>query len=339
MFSVIVAGCGSIVNKWFENALAREDVKITAVVDPIEKNAVAHKERYGLNCPVFGNISEAFGKVEANLVFNTTPPAMHEEIIISALMNGLDVFTEKPLADSVEAARDIILAADETGRKCFVLQNRRYLYGIRTLRSLIEKEAVGKPFHISVDMLLGAHFTGFRNEMEHPLLLDMSIHTFDEARYLLGDVTAVSAYCQEYNPPHSWYRGEGAADAIFEMSGGTVISFRGSWIGRAENTSSHGRWTVSCGEGAAVWDGYRGVWLNEAQPVRPDAGYYEEEGLRREIALLRDGREEHDGCLDAMFNALKTGRAMQTDCHNNIHSLAMTRACIKSSVTGEKVML
>jgi predicted dehydrogenase len=192
---------------------------------------------------------------------------------------------------------------------------------------------------MSADMLLGAHFTGFRNEMEHPLLVDMSVHTFDEARYLLGEANAVSAYCQEYNPPNSRYKGAAAADCIFEMDNGVIISFRLSWASRSENTSSHGRWTLSCDSGAAVWDGYNGVWLNEAQPVPADAGYYEEEGLRREIAVPKDSLEGHAGCLDDMFTAIIKNESMHTDCHNNIHSLAMMLACVKSAETGKKVML
>ncbi|MCL2059745.1 MAG: Gfo/Idh/MocA family oxidoreductase [Oscillospiraceae bacterium] len=340
MFKIIVAGCGGIVNAWFRNALARDDVEIVALVDPVEANAENHKLRHQLDgCPIFPTIGEALEKVDANLVFNTTPPANHEEVIVSSLRKGLDVFSEKPLADTIGAARNIVKASDESGRVCSVMQNRRYLNGIRTYRAEIERDAVGKPYHMSVDMLLGAYFTGFRNEMDHPLLVDMSIHTFDEARYLLGEAKAVSAYCQEHNPPHSRYRGAAGADCIFEMDNGMILTFKGSWASRSENTSSHGRWRLACAGGAATWDGYDGVVLNEAQPVPENIGYLEEEGLRREVALQKEGREGHDGCLDDMFSALAGRRPMQTDCHNNIHSLAMMLACVESAETGKKVKL
>ena len=77
---------------------------------------------------------------------------------------------------------------------------------------------------VNVDMFLGAHFTGFRNTMDHPLLVDMAIHTFDEARYLLSEARPVLAYCQEFNPPNSWYKGDASAVAVFEMSDGSVIA-------------------------------------------------------------------------------------------------------------------
>ncbi len=339
MFRVIVAGCGSIVNKWMANALKREDVEIVALADPFPENAKALAARYALSLPIFADVEKAIAQGNANLMFDTTPPAVHEAVVVAGLRAGLDVFGEKPMTDQMDSAHRMVAAAEASGKRYFLMQNRRYLHGIRTLRRLIEQGAVGKPYHVSVDMLLGAHFTGFRNQMDHPLIVDMSIHTFDEARYLLSDAKAVSCYCQEYNPPHSWYKGDGGADCIFEMSDGSVLNFRGSWVSRSENTSAHGSWSVSCGEGAACWDGYRKVWLNEAQPVPPGAGYFEEEGLRREIALDTAGREEHDGCLDDMFRALLAGESMQTDCRNNIHSLAMVHAAVESSASGRKVLL
>jgi predicted dehydrogenase len=264
---------------------------------------------------------------------------MHEGVVVKGLSSGLDVLGEKPMAESMQAARNIVGAADKYGKRYFVMQNRRYLHGIQTLRAAVESGVVGKPCHVCVDMRLGAHFTGFRNVMEHPLIIDMAIHTFDEARYLLGDAKAASAYCQEYNPPHSWYKGAGGADCIFEMGCGANLLARLSWVSRSENTSSHGRWHVSCSGGAALWDGYRKVCVNEAQPLPEGRSYYEEEGLRREIALKTSGSEEHDGCLDDMFDALIADRPMQTDCHNNIHSLSMVHACLESSKTGQKIRL
>ena len=55
------------------------------------------------------------------------------------------------------------------------------------------------------------HFGGFREEMAHPLLVDMAIHAFDAARYLLG-ADPVSVYCEAFNPAWSWYAGDAAAD-------------------------------------------------------------------------------------------------------------------------------
>lgn len=74
---------------------------------------------------------------------------------------------------------------------------------------------------------------------------------------------------------------------------------------------------------------------SRAQPV-PAGGYFEEEGVRETIALSYEGREEHFGCVDEMMEALNRGKTMMTECHNNIHSLEMVHACIRSIETENK---
>ena len=49
--------------------------------------------------------------------------------------------------------------------------------------------------------------------MDSPLLVDMSIHTFDAARYVTG-ADPVSVQCTEFNPAWSW---------MTEMSGVLVV--------------------------------------------------------------------------------------------------------------------
>ena len=69
----------------------------------------------------------------------------------------------------------------------------------------------GPQHHVTLaDFFIGAHFGGFRDEMAHVLLLDMAIHTFDQARKILG-ADPVSVYCHEFNPAGSWYAGASSA--------------------------------------------------------------------------------------------------------------------------------
>ena len=63
-----------------------------------------------------------------------------------------------------------------------------------TVRGQYRSGAIGDITTVTVDFYVGAHFGGFRAEMDHVLLLDMAIHSFDEARFLSGtDPVAVTA--------------------------------------------------------------------------------------------------------------------------------------------------
>ena len=90
--------------------------------------------------------------------------------------------------------------------------------------------------------------------MEHVLLLDMAIHTFDAARLIAG-ADPVAVYCKEWNPPGSWYDHDASAVAVFEMSGGIVYTYRGSWCAEGLNTSWECDWRVIGTQGSVTWDG------------------------------------------------------------------------------------
>lgn len=51
--------------------------------------------------------------------------------------------------------------------------------------------------------------------MDHPLIVDMAIHPFDQARFICGTDQA-SVYCHEYNPLGYWYNGNVSAICILK---------------------------------------------------------------------------------------------------------------------------
>ena len=225
-FRVVLVGCGNMAHAWVEYAKTRDDTNIVALVDIQPSAATALLERHGLSCPTFTNLSQALHATRANLVFDVTIPEAHQEVVQTALEFGCDVFGEKPLAASLAAAQSMVRTAIKTGRTFAVMQNRRYNNQIRAYQELIKH--IGNIGFLSANFFIAPHFGGFREAMQSPLLLDMAIHTFDAARFLLG-ADAVSVYCHEFNPKGSWYAGHANAICIFEMSDGSVFSYNGSW--------------------------------------------------------------------------------------------------------------
>ena len=72
-------------------------------------------------------------------------------------------------------------------------------------------------------------------------------------------------------------------------------------------------------------------------PEKQDKFIYDVE--RVETSYSWDGREGHEGCLDEMFNALLQERKPETDCRDNIKSMAMVFGALESAKKGRKVML
>ena len=127
---------------------------------------------------------------------------------------------------------------------------------------------------VHADFFLAPHFGGFREEMDHVLLLDMAIHSFDALRCMTG-LAASGVYCREWNPPHSWYRQGSSAAAIFDLDNGAVFVYRGSWCAPGLPTSWECAWRFVGEKGALGWDGGDEIRIEvlgaEAakRPVRP----------------------------------------------------------------------
>ena len=334
MHKIIVAGCGSMSRHWIEFAKGRAGCEIVALVDSFVDSAREKQEKYGLDARVYGRLAEALEKEAATLLFDTSPPEAHCEIVTTALSAGLHVFGEKPMSDSLSDAEAMLKCAERTGKEYFVMQNRRYERGIRELRDFLASKELGAVGQISANFQLNPHFGGFREEMESPLVADMAIHTFDAARLICGQ-NAASVYCHEWNPSWSWYLGAANAVCIFEMEGGSVFDYRGSWCANGLNTTWESEWRITCAEGSVYWDGgeelYYGkskAWADKSDT--PDIF---------PIAPVYAPSNGHDACITEMFETLEHGRRPQTDCRDNIHSIRMVQRAIESARTGRKVLL
>ena len=319
-------------NHWIEIAKTRDDCEIAALVDINPDAANNTKQKQSLSVNVYSNIHDALEKENANLVFDTTIPEVHFEVVTAALKAGCHVFGEKPMSDSLENAKKMVECADETKREYFVMQNRRYISRLFALKKILLTKKLGSIGHISANFQLGPHFGGFRDEMDSPLISDMAIHTFDAARFITGK-NAVSVYSHEFNPSWSWYKGNANAVCIFEMEDGSVFDYRGSWCANGLNTSWESEWRIACAEGAVFWDG--------AEKLNYDSINCENgssPGIN-EILPEKMEFEGHRACINEMFDALKSGTRPQTDCRDNINSVKMVYKAIESAKTKKKVIL
>jgi predicted dehydrogenase len=332
-----VVGVGSISRFWLPPLLNR--IEIVALVDPSSERTSDAKERDGVSAPAFGSLDEALAATAPTLVVNLTPVEWHRPVTLAALAAGCDVIQEKPLAADLQEASELVAAADEAGKTLAVMQNRRYVPGIQSLRSRIADGKLGDISVVAADMFVAhpAAEGDWRQTMASPLLIDMGIHTFDQARYLIGR-NAVAAYCHEFNPRYSWYDGAASAICTFEMEGGAVLSYRGSWVDPGLATTYDAAWRINGSGGTALWDGL-------TEPLfQPTA-----RGLQTPTEVERWPLAEprdlmgHATAIDEVLDALEKREKPPTAAADNIQSLAMVFAALKSAserrrVTIEEVM-
>ena len=333
----VLVGCGGISATWLNACKNIEGLEIAGLVDLFESAAIRRKAEYGLTNALTGaNLSGILEAVLPDVVFDCTVPEAHLPTTLTALRAGCHVLSEKPMADSMDSARTLVDAAQKAGKLYAVIQNRRYQAEIRQLRSFIETGALGPLTTLNCDFYLGAHFGGFRDSMRHVLLLDMAIHTFDAARLISG-ADPVAVTCHEWNPAGSWYAHGASAVAIFEMSGGIVYTYRGSWCSEGLNTTWECDWRVIGQSGSARWDGQQQL---AAQAVKSTGGFHSElESV--EIPAVVDPAKigGHEGILREFMECVLNGRTPETIGTDNIQSLAMVHAAIRSAELGRRVQI
>jgi predicted dehydrogenase len=279
------------------------------------------------------DLSRALSDLKPDFLVDVTPPAAHCPVTLAALKAGVPVLGEKPMADSMTAAKKMVAASEKSGKLYMVSQSRRYDAGAIAYAQLIRKH-LGKIQILNSDFYIGAHFNGFRAQMKSVLLMDMAIHTFDSARQI-SRTDPVSVYCDQFNPDWSWNKGADTAVALFEMTGGLRYTYRGSWCAQGLPTSWESQWRAHGPGGGATWDGQSppiaGIVRSKAGLVR------DSQTLTAQVAPLEFGGIA--GSLREFLKSLRTGKKPQGECHDNIKSLAMVFAAIESAKLGKRVRI
>jgi predicted dehydrogenase len=331
----VLVGCGAMSARWLEVANTIPGLSVVGFVDINLAAAKARAEQCAAPNPlVTTNLEAALEQTAPHIVFDCTVPEAHVQTTLTALRWGCHVLGEKPLADSLENARRMVQAARDADRIYAVVQNRRYDPNIRRLRRFLDSGAVGGVTTINSDFYIAPHFGGFRDQMQHVLLLDMAIHTLDAARYL-ANADPVSVYCKEWNPTGSWYAHGASAVAIFEMTGGLIYTYRGSWCAEGLPTTWESDWRIVGQVGTVRWHGDEQM---RAQVVQ-SAGDFFSKHIEVEIPDwdVPERVGGHAGIIREFVACVRDGGVPETIASDNIKSLAMVFAAIESAEQGRPV--
>jgi predicted dehydrogenase len=333
----VLVGCGGISRTWLRTITELPDVELAALVDLDRSVAEARAEEFELeDVEISTDLETTLARERPEVVFDCTVPTAHHTVTLAALGAGCHVLGEKPLADTMGHAREMIATAEQAGRIYAVMQNRRYDPNIRRLRAFLESGLLGRITTVNCDFYIGAHFGGFRDHMEHVLLVDMAIHTFDAARFLM-DADATGVYCKEWNPPGSWYDHDASAMAIFDMTDDIVYNYRGSWCAEGLNTTWESRWHIIGDKGSVFWDGADDY---VAEVVAERGGFFSE-WEKVDVPALEGPTKHggHSGAIQEFITCVRTGCVPETVASDNVKSLAMVFGAVESAEKGSRVQI
>jgi predicted dehydrogenase len=328
---LIQFGVGGFGGVWLQNHSSQSpDIDLVAIVDVAPENLRTAGEQAGIPAERrFASLQQAIDAIAADAVLTVTPPPVHIDHARLAFAHGLHLMTEKPLADTLENAQEMVQLARDAKRQLVVSQQYRFNPAIQKLKELVQTEAVGELGHGHMDFYIPADFTGtFREQMEYPMLLDMAIHHFDLIRCITGrDIVKVTAH--SFSPAWSWYQHDPGLKMLLELEGGLPFSYSGDWSARGEATSWSGSWRLQCAEGSLHLE------ADEIRLARSERWSKNPTSEKVEAPPLeRSGQTQ---TLHSFAEAIRTGQPAETNGADNLGSIGAVIAAMTSAREGRTV--
>ena len=146
----------------------------------------------------YGTVEELLRDDEINAVYVATPVHAHADQTIQAAEHGKHVLCEKPMAMNVEEGERMVAACEANGVKLMVCYYQRFNRRHQKIKELITAGEIGQvtAARLNFSSLKPNEPESWRQRPELSgggNLLDCGSHCVDLLRYLVGEVTQVSA--------------------------------------------------------------------------------------------------------------------------------------------------
>ncbi len=170
-----VVGVGYLGSLHVEKLLAVPLADLRGIYDINPRRSAEVSERY--NVKAFPSLESLLGEVEAVVV--ASPTRTHYDVVKRCVLSGKDVLVEKPLTDSPETAKEIVLLAREKGVKVQVGHIERFNPAFLSAKRFIR----GKVYFVESVRMSVYNPRG----TDVDVILDLMIHDIDLTLSLIGE--------------------------------------------------------------------------------------------------------------------------------------------------------
>ena len=223
-------GAGRIGRLHAEHLASRiPSADLVMVADVFEEAARECAERYAISS--FAQDYRAIlDRPDIQAVVICSPTGTHAEIIEEAAHVGKHIFCEKPIALDLSSIDRALDAVKRAGVELQIGFNRRFDANFRRVRQAVEEGEVGQPLLIHIISRDPAPPAIEYIRVSGGIFLDMTIHDFDMARFLIGnEVEEVFAQASAISDPDIAAVGD-ADNAV------VMLRFANSVIGTISNS-------------------------------------------------------------------------------------------------------
>ena len=312
--------------------------KCVAIYNRTVSKAEKVAQAFGIPA-VYGDPEELLNREKLDFLDVITDGSTHCKYVQMAARHKLPVICQKPMANTLAEAEDVVRVCREAGVPFLIHENWRWQAQIRELKKVLDSGEIGVPFRARIFQVSG--YPIFNTEpslkdLEEYILKDMGTHLLDVARFLFGEADRL--YCQTHQI-HKDIKGEDVATVMMHMGGRTTVTcymgFPGNFL---ENDVFTQTLILVEGEkGSAELD--RHYWIRVTTQSGTRSNRYPPS---YRPWMLPDYVASHSSiarCNAHLLQALRGEGKAETTGEDNLETMRLTFAAYESARTGNVVQL
>ncbi|HIC88876.1 MAG TPA: Gfo/Idh/MocA family oxidoreductase [Anaerolineae bacterium] len=221
-----IIGCGQFAQRHAERLAALEDVRLVGFCNRTVEKAIAFNQRYANGQGrVYKDYERMFEELDLDLVYICLPPFAHANEVELACQHGVHFLIEKPIALTMDLARNMAKWVKDSGVKSQVGFMFRHGEAIQWLKAYMHDVGiVGNGFMSARYFCNSLHSWWWRDRSKSGgQLVEQIIHLLDLARFFFGEPARV--YSMQENLFH-----RDVADYTVEDASGTVVRFESGGV-------------------------------------------------------------------------------------------------------------
>jgi myo-inositol 2-dehydrogenase/D-chiro-inositol 1-dehydrogenase len=327
MVGIAVLGCGRIGRIHARNLARHPRARLVRVFDVLAQAAQQTAAELGVK--IARSVDEALSDPQVAAIVVATPSDTHVPLISAAVKAGKAVFCEKPVDLDLERARACGEEIAASHARVMIGFNRRFDPSFRSLRERLLQGEIGTLQLAVITSRDPAPPPASYIKVSGGLMRDMTIHDFDMARYLAGDIVQVQAFGANLVDPNIGKLGDIDTCAVsLRARSGALVQISNSrrcaygYDQRLEAFGSAGMLQAGNQYPTSVES-----WNAERTAARDPALHF----------FLERYRHAYESELDAFVAALEDGRAMSPDFADGVQALRLAVAAEESMRSCEAI--
>ena len=323
MYGALIIGIRTRGLAWARAVRAHPGFRLAGVADSDPEVLAGRGDELGLAASErHADYRRALAGGSCELAIVVVPNYLHYRVARDVLEAGLPCLLEKPFAETLAEAEELVDLAERRRLPLVIAQNYRFKRPFQLMAQAIRAGSLGP--------LQGVEASFHRHRpprwehertMRYPLLFLQAIHHLD---WLLGCLPAPidELECRHGLPAGSPWQSPSQCRLLLRCRDGVLVSYSGSYECLGEQTPFNGLWRLEFRDGDLV--------LDQAGALRRIRG--EERSL-----LYEEGQEERSSdelLLDTVHEAIARGTEAPTSGRRNLNTLRLLFRVIERGEAG-----